>query len=77
MTTLILADSEPDHVRTLDVEARDGEVWLHDVVDEPDRPLARATLSYTPDDAGALAELLMAEAMRARYADTRQLELPV
>ncbi len=76
MTAVILSGSDPDvWLRTVDIDAQDGEVVLHDVVDEPDRPLVRTVLAYTPDDADALAELLMAAAMRARFVDTRQMEL--
>lgn len=70
---IVLEGSHPDiYVRMVDIEARDGEVWLCDAEDEIDIPMVRTLLAYTPADAVRVAERMLATAREVVVVDERQ-----
>ena len=76
MTPIILSGSDPDiYCHYVDISALGGEVYLHDTIDEPEMPVVRTLLAYTPDDAVRVAERLLAAARTCRVEDDRQGEI--
>lgn len=56
----ITLTAEPGFTRTLDVDAFDDEIVLHDIVEEDGQPCARTILAYTRADVEKLVALIQA-----------------